>query len=254
MKKLKLLSIALATVVPDVTAQVVVVDPTLVRTTAQNHVEEMHELSKLTEEAATIREWLGNPADYQEISGASDVLGDLETTGAGRSRLDLATSATSRDALAYTGAGLYQSVGSTFTTRNGREVRRSDAFKPEDAVFKAVLDHDAVHEDVQRRRDATRFAIQQTLTQLQAATTHTESQKAAGVLIAQNADLAAIDRELQFALERIQTLEIQNRAERERNEKASREEQAAEFKEGLRLFAELVRPPNFSVPKPITRR
>ncbi len=231
-------------------AQFVVVaeTPDLNTITLQNHLEEILKLGVMIEEARTTKNWLGNAADVLDIAGARELLQNLQTVGVGQSRAALATVATSLDALTYNDTDLYRPPGDSFVTRDGRLVARADDFKPEAAVFGAVRDYDAVQEDVAPRRESLRAGIQQTLTQLQAATTHSAVQKGIGVLLAQQAELEATDRELTFAAQKAVLLDLQNRAERDRQEKAGRQEQAQEFTEALRHLGAALRPPAFTQP------
>ena len=136
-------------------------------------------------------------------------------------------------------------MGETFLSRSGEFITRPEVFKPEAAIFNAVRDADVVYEDVQTRRAALRSALGKTATQLQNATTHAEVLKATGVVLAQQAELDAAAQDLTAAVQKAVLLDIQNRADKERQEKAQDQEQTAEFSEALRLFSGALRPPTF---------
>ncbi len=91
--------------------------------------------------------------------------------------------------------------------------------------------------------------MEESLTQVQAATTHAEVMKTTGVLIAQQTELKAIDDDLAAAAQKAVLLDLQNRADKERQEKARNQEQAVEFHEALQKFIKMLRPPSF-VPEP----
>ena len=219
--------------------------PVLNSITIKNHIEEIARLVAIIEQMQATKDWLGNAANILDIAGGKDVLASLQTVGVGQSRADLAINATSQDALIYDDFGLYQAPGDSFVTRGGRTVARGDEFKPQAAIFNAVRDHDAVMEDVNTRREAIRSAMQQTVSQAQAATTHAEVQKATSVLITQQAELQAIDWEATMSGLKAVLLDIQNCAAAEREQKAKAQEQGEEFSEALGKFTKLLRPPSF---------
>ncbi|MBL9170587.1 MAG: hypothetical protein JNN07_22840, partial [Verrucomicrobiales bacterium] len=167
-----------------------------------------------------------------------------------QSRTASASIANSALAFAYQGQGMYQPVGGNFVSGDGQAISRPDVFKPEAAIFQAVSNHDAVHEDVMRRRQILRTAMRGSLTQLQTATTHAEVQKVTGVILAEVAELEATDRELMFSAQQAVLLDIQNRADKERQQKAVHQEQAQEMTESLRHFTSALTPPSFITRQP----
>jgi len=230
--------------------QLVVVDPGLELVTIANHLEQLAKTVETIQELRQTKDRLGDAASIHRISGASETLAQFALTGVGQSRTEIATLATSSLAVAYQGQGLYQEVGGTFVSRDGQSVSRPDVFKPEAAIFQAVANHDAVHEDVMRRRQVMRTALRKSLTQLEAAGTHAEVQKVTGVILAEVAELEATDRELVFSAQQAVLLDIQNRADKERQQKAATQEQAHEMNESLRHFTEALVPPSFISSRP----
>jgi hypothetical protein len=59
------------------------------------------------------------------------------------------------------------------------------------------------------------------------------------VLTAQNAELAALDREIDQAAAELATQDIENRADKDRQEQARREERAAQMQEATQQFGQL---------------
>ena len=136
-------------------------------------------------------------------------------------------------------------ISPTFTSRDGQTVNRPDVFKPEAAIFQAVANYDAVRDEVTRRHEALRSAMRDSVTQLQAATTHAEVQKANGVILAEHAAREAAVWELEVASQKAVLIDIQNRATKELEQKAANQEQTRELTEGLRHFTDILRPPSF---------
>jgi len=75
--------------------------------------------------------------------------------------------------------------------------------------------------------------IADTTQQLQASTTDAETQKLAGVITGYNAELAAIDKEVDQTLAESLVLDMQNQADREKQAQARKEERMAEFGEAI---------------------
>ncbi len=226
--------------------QIIVHDPGNAQVALANHAEEILKLLEAIKELQSMKDWLGHAADIVDLAGLDSVFANLQSEGKGRSRVDIAAASTSAEGTAYTGDGLYQSVGDSFATRDGQTVARPDAFKPQAAIFNAVHDHDVVYEDVMARRKALRQGIEQTVSQLQNATTHVEVMKTTGVLMAQQAEMDATDHELQFATEKAILIDLQNRADKERQEKAAAQEQTRELTEALNHFGQALRPGVFT--------
>lgn len=241
--KLCLVVLALVLLSTPLSAQILVHDPGNAEIAVANHAEQILKLLDMIEEMQTLRTWLGNAAEILDLAGLDPVLSSSDSVG--RSRVDLATSSTSAEAAAYSGDGLYQPVGESFTSRDGASVARPDVFKPEGAVFNAVRDHDSVYDDVMVRRQALIEGIEEAAAQLQSATSLVESKKATGVLVAQQAKLQAADSELAIATQKAILIDLQNRADKERQEKAAAQEQSRELVEALRHYGRALRPGTF---------
>jgi hypothetical protein len=231
-------------------AQIVVHDPINHAALILNHLEQIIKLVETIRELRETKDRLGDAAAIRNVPGAAQTLALLGKSGIGKSRTELATLAKSSLGVAYDGQGLYQAVGRSFLSRDGQAVTRPDVFKPEAAIFQAVANHDAVQEDVTQRRRVLRAALRSTVSQLQAATTHAEVQKLTGIMIAEVAELEAIDRELDASARQVALLDIQNRANKERQQKAANQEQTREMTESLRHFVGALKPPTFISARP----
>ena len=244
----KLITLLLAVLLvaqPPTQGQAIVHDPGNAEIAIANHLEAILKLVAMIEQIKTTKDWLGNAGEILDLAGLDEVIANLQSEGVGLSRVEIATAATSIDGTTFEGDGLYTPVGETFLSRSGEFITRPDVFKPEAAIFNAVKNYDAVYEDAQTRRAELRSALGKTLTQVQAATTHAEVMKTTGVLIAQQTELKAIDDDLAVAAQKAVLLDLQNRADKERQEKAKNQEQAVEFSEALRLFSGALRLPSF---------
>jgi chromosome segregation ATPase len=145
-------------------------------------------------------------------------------------------------ALSYDANGLYQSLGATFQTPGGLEIPRAEElYRKFGAIQQGSANLQAVTEDVLSRRESLRQQIAATTQQLQAATTDAETQKLTGVLIGYNAELGAVDREIENAAAQLTAQDIENRADKERQDEARREERRAQMEEGVRRFGEVFR-------------
>ena len=154
------------------------------------------------------------------------------------------------EALQYNANGLYQSLGDTFTTPGGIELPRAEElYRKFGAIQQGSRNFQAVTDDVLVRREALRGEIATTTQQLQAATTDAETQKLTGVLVGYTGELASVDREIDHAAAQVATQDAENRADRERQEQARREERQAEMEQSFRRYGEVFRlettPPAF---------
>ena len=116
------------------------------------------------------------------------------------------------EALTDNANGLYQSIGQTFTTPGGYELPRAEElYRKFAASQRATRNFESVYDDVSQRRGILKGRIADTTQQLQASTTDAETQKLAGVITGYNAELAAIDKEVDQALAESLVLDMQDR-------------------------------------------
>ena len=245
-------------------AQVVVIDPTAIAHNQANHVvdlakyvemvnNQIRQINTMTQELQQVTAYVkafGDPSKLLNIVGANQLIGSLQQTGVGQTLTQLQRSANGLQALQYNGNGLYQSLGQTFTTPSGAQVPRlEDLYRKYGAIQDDSRNFQSVTTDVLARRANLRNQIASTTTQLQAATTDAETQKLTGVLVGYNAELATVDHEIDNAAGQVLTQDAENRADKERDDQARREERQAQTEESFRRYGEVFQlettPPTF---------
>ena len=252
--KLILSLITLLFAVPFVQAQVVVTNPISDILSQTMHVEDIaktveminnqvKQITTLTQQLQQIQAYVkafGDPEKLTQITGADQLISSLKQTGVGKTIGELRQLSNGVEALHYNANGLYQSLGDTFTTPSGASVSRStDLYKKFGAVQQGSQNFQSVTDDVLSRRKTLRSQIAATTHQLQAATTDAETQKLTGVLVGYNAELQAVDREIEHAAAQVATQDAENRADTERQEQALREERQALMEEGVKRYSEV---------------
>ncbi len=245
-------------------AQVVVIDPTAIAHNQANHVvdlakyvemvnNQIRQINTMTQELQQVTAYVkafGDPSKLLNIVGANQLIGSLQQTGVGQTLTQLQRSANGLQALQYNGNGLYQSLGQTFTTPSGAQVPRlEDLYRKYGAIQGDSRNFQSVTTDVLARRANLRNQIASTTTQLQAASTDAETQKLTGVLVGYNAELATVDHEIDNAAGEVLTQDAENRADKERDDQARREERQAQIEESFRRYGEVFQlettPPTF---------
>jgi len=249
---------------PMVCAQLVVTDPVAHTLTRIDHAQDLAkyieminnqvtQINTLTQQLQQIQAYVkafGNPASLLNITGANQLVGSLQLNGIGQTLTQLQRTANGIQALQYTGNGLYTSLGQSFTTPGGTTLpfnqqlyRKYGAIQDDSRNFQSVTD------DVLRRRETLRNNIASTTSKLQASTTDAETQKLNGVLIGYNAELATVDHEIDNAAGQVLTQDAENRADKERDDQARREERQAQIQESFRRYGEVFQlettPPTF---------
>jgi uncharacterized phage infection (PIP) family protein YhgE len=249
---------------PLVPAQVVVTDPVSHSLSKVQHAQDIakyvemvnnqvQQINTLTQQLQQIQAYVkafGDPEQLLHIVGADQLIGSLQQSGVGQTISELQRTANGIQALRYTGNGLYTSLGQTFTTPNGASVPRVEQlYRKYGAIQQDSRNAQTVTDDVLRRRERLRKDIASTTTKLQASTTDAETQKLTGVLVGYNAELATVDHEIDNATGQVLTQDAENRADRERQEEARREERQAQMEESVRRYDEVFRlentPPQF---------
>lgn len=251
--KLILSLIALAATAPLLSAQYVVTDPVSDVLAEEMHLEDIakwvqsienqvQQINTLTQQLQQVQAYVkafGDPEKLLNIVGADQLIGSLQQSGVGQTIGEIQQVANGMQALSYNANGLYQSLGSTFQTSTGAQVPRAEElYRKYGAIQQGSQNFQTVTDDVLTRRESLRQNIATTTQQLQSATTDAETQKLTGVLVGQSAELAAVDREIDQAAAQVATQDIENRADRERQEQARREERQAQMEEGFRRYSE----------------
>lgn len=207
-----------------------------------NQVQQINALTQQLQQVQAYVKAFGDPEQIVSIVGADQLIGSLQQTGVGQTIGDLQQLSTGVEALQYNANGLYTSLGSSFTTPSGIEVPRVEGlYRKYGAIQQGSRNFQQVTDDVLTRREALRGQISTTTQQLQAATTDAETQKLTGVLVGYTAELEAVDREIDHAAAQVATQDAENRADRERQELARREERRAEMEQSFRRYGEVFR-------------
>lgn len=249
---------------PLLPAQLVVTDPIAHTLSRIDHVQDLakyiemvnnqvKQITTMTQELQQVTAYVkafGDPSKLVNIVGANQLISSLQQPGAGQTLTQLQRSANGPQALQYNGNGLFQSPGQTFTTPDGTQVSRlEDSYRKYGAIQDDSRNFQTVTDDVLKRRKALRDNIAATTQKLQASTTDAETQKLNGVLIGYNAELATVDHEIDRAAEEVATQDAENRADRQRQEQARREERQAQLEESFNRYGEVFRlettPPQF---------
>ena len=249
---------------PILPAQVVVIDPTAIAHQQANHVvdlakyvqmvnNQLTQINTLTQQLQQIQAYVkafGNPEQLLHIAGADQLIGSLQQSGVGQTLTQLQRTANGIQALQYNGNGLYSSLGQSFSTPGGAQVPRIEQlYRKYGAIQQDSRNFQSVTNDVLARRTNLRNQIASTTTQLQAANTDAETQKLTGVLVGYNAELATVDHEIDNAAGQVLTQDAENRADKERDDQARREERQAQTEESFRRYGEVFQlettPPTF---------
>jgi len=203
---------------------------------------QVHQIQTLTAQLQQVQAYVkafGNSGKLLNIVGADELMASLQQSGVAQTIGELQQLADGAQALSYNANGLYQSVGSTFTTPNGVELPRAEElYRKFGAIQQSSRNFQAVTDDVLTRRESLRQQIATTTQQFQASTTDAETQKLTGVLVGYTAEFEAVDREIDQAAAQVATQDIENRADTERLKEARREERRAQMEEGFRRSSE----------------
>ena len=167
----------------------------------------------------------------------------LGRLGVGQTGLELRTSATGTAGVAYDGDGLYIPPTEVILTSDGQQFQRQlEPYKKFDAVTRGRAALEQVMQDTEERRQQLRRQIQSSISQLQSAKTMAEVQKVQGTITAESAELAAIDREREAAINSIQVQGIENQTDAARQELARLEERLVEFRSASDKVGHLLTP------------
>ncbi len=215
-----------------------------------NQVQQIETMASQLQQLQNYNTAFGNPAAILNINGAVQVSGDLNRPVVGNSLGTIQIGSQGVEAMTFSGNGLYHAIGTTFQTPSGNEVQRADdIYRNNAAIQNATENYTNVYADATQRRLTLRTQIADTIQKLQNATTASEVQKLTGVLIAQDADLADTDKEIDQAASLALVQDAENRDDENKQSKARLEEQQAEFSEALTNYKSAFQPvaeaPNF---------
>lgn len=197
-----------------------------------NQVQQIQQLTDQLDQLQQYNRAFGDPSQILNITGVSALTSDLTQTPLGQTISAVEQTSDGVAALTYNANGLYHQIGATFSTPSGNQIQRETTdYKPYEAINNATANYTNVTADVLQRRQALKDAIASTTEALQSATTASEVQKLTGVLIGQNAALAATDKEIDQAVAVSVVQDIENRNDAQKQAAADQEEQKAEVVE-----------------------
>jgi hypothetical protein len=208
-----------------------------------NQIQQIETMTSQLEQLQNYNTAFGNPASILTVSGAVQVSGDLNKPVVGESLGTIQIGSQGVEAMTFSGNGLYHTIGTTFQTPSGNEVQREDdIYRDNAAVQNATENYTNVYADATQRRLTLRTQTAATVQKLQNATTASEVQKLTGVLMAQDADLADTDKEIDQAASLALVQEAENQDNENEQNKARLEEQQSEFSEGLTNYGAAFQP------------
>ena len=206
----------------------------------ENQVQQINTLTQQLQQIEAYVKAAGDPSQIVNITGANQLIGSLQQQGIGQTMGQLQQLSSGNQALNYNGNGLYQSLGSSFTTPNGAQIPRAeDVYRKYGAIQTSSSNFQSVTQDVLTRRQSLRQQIAATTQELQSASTEAETQKLNGVLAGYTAELGSVDHEIDHAAEQVTTQDVENRADKERQEQARREERQAQVQEGFQQYGQV---------------
>ncbi len=256
--KLLLLALALMALIPlSARAQFAVIDIARIKQAQLQHQATVRALNAirerqdqqitiLTQQLAQLTfmaQVMGNPLTNTTPVGGEEVIGCLSTIGVDKSRSDILSATEAALAVAKEALNIYQTIGETFQTHDGKTAsRNTSAYRSYAAITGAAANHDAVAANVKERRERLRSAMRDTVQKIAQAGTSTEVQKLQSVLSAQMTEIESADKEQDFATSKVVIQDVENRNEQEKQATARREEQAAEISSTMNHVREALRP------------
>lgn len=210
-------------------------------TMIENQVQQIQSLEDQLNEFKHYEDLFGDPKSVL-LATVKPLTDDLRKTELGQTLTTLEGTVHASQAMLYDAGGLFQSIGTTFTTPNGKTVTRLQTpFKPVAAVQKTTDNYLSVSTDATTRRIALKEQIATTTDALKAATTDAEVQKLTGVLIGLSSALNNTDYEINQATTSAVVQDIANRNDAQRQVEAKKEQQHAEFTEAIQNYGQSFR-------------
>ena len=206
-----------------------------------NQVQQIQMLTEQLDEFKHYESLFGDPKVVL-LSTVKPLTDDLRKTELGETLSTLEGAVNADQAMLYDAGGLFESVGTTFSTPGGQTVTRLQTpYLPAAAVQKTTDNYLAVATDATARRIALKEQIAATTDALKAATTDAEVQKLTGVLIGLQSALNNTDYEINQATTAAIVQDIANRNDAKRQIQARKEQQHAEFTEAIQIYGQTFR-------------
>lgn len=193
-----------------------------------NQVEQINLLTSQLSEVTAYVEAFGDPSSLLSITGADQIIGQLRLPSSGQLLGDLQRASSGATSLANTSGGLFRPIESIDIS--GVQIpRHEELYRKYGALEDTESNYRTVHEESADRIKTLKENISETTRALQSATTDAEVQKLQGTLASQNAQLAALQGDVQNAATQVLVQDVLNRNDAEKQEEARREENAAEW-------------------------
>ena len=122
-----------------------------------NQVQQINTLMQQLQQIQTYVKAFGDPPKLPQITGADSLVSSLKSSGVGQTIGQLQQAASGVAALQYDANGLYQSLGTTFTTPGGSTVQRSeDLYRKYGVIQQDSKNFQSVTDDGNSRRTTSR--------------------------------------------------------------------------------------------------
>lgn len=238
-------------------AQWIVEDPAAIAQSATQHLAEvakfkemidnqLDQINLLTSQLNEVTAYVdafGDPSSLLSITGADQIISQLRLPSSGQLLGDLQRASSGATSLTNTGGGLYRPIESIHIS--GVEVpRHEELYRKYGALEDTETNYRTVHEESADRIKTLKEDISDTTRALQSATTDAEVQKLQGTLASQNAQLTALQGDVQNAATQVLVQDALNRNDEEKQEQARREKDAAEWGVINRDFDRVLTIPN----------
>lgn len=223
-------------------AQFIVEDPAAIAQSGTQHLAEVAKfkemIDKQVEQIGLLDSQLkqvtayvdafGDPSALLKIAGGDKVIDQLRLPSSGQLLGQLQQGSSGATSLKNAGGGMYRPIEKIEV--NGVEIpRQEELYRKYGALEDTETNYRTVNEESASRIKSLKEDIASTTTALQSATTDAEVQKAQGILASQNAQLAALQGEVQSAAVQVLVQDALNRNDEEKQKQAEREKSAAEW-------------------------
>ena len=245
-------------VIPTVNAAISVVDVGLIQTNlfnakrdlaeqilqGQRALEQIQHLRSQIEQVDDYLDRFGDPESIT-IEVFNEVVGFLKEIELAKTTAEIQKGATEDEVFQSQGSSPYSEV-STDIVVDGESVSSRDArvFAPEVAARRAFAHYHSVQESVLQRREKLKAELERNLQQVKQATTSSEVQKLDIITRNLEAQLALVDRELQFASNETLIQFHRNEVEAQVQAKAQVQEERARHRLAEQRNAQLYQFPN----------
>jgi hypothetical protein len=193
-----------------------------------NQVEQINLLTSQLSEVTAYVEAFGDPSSLLSITGADQIIGQLRLPSSGQLLGDLQRASSGATSLTNTSGGLFRPI-ENIDISGVHIPRHEELYRKYGALEDTESNYRTVHEESADRIKTLKENISETTRALQSATTDAEVQKLQGTLASQNAQLTALQGDVQNAATQVLVQDVLNRNDAEKQEEAEREKNAAEW-------------------------